>query len=333
MLEQALATGPKSPTSALAHRVLAAFQYEWNNLEAAAAHLVQAEAWAQAIGNMELLGGVLRGLTLLKQSQGDSIGAAQVLARLHTLAEQHQLPPFVQSCNAAVHVQIALGQGDLATAVHWASRVTEPADGSPFFPRLNLTPARLFIMQGEKEAAMEALESLYEQARQGNWVWGMVEVRALQALTPSDTDEAQAFLGDALALAEPARLVRTFVDKGAPVAALLQQAVRQSPQAAYAAQLLPHFQDGGAATRPVEQVATAESLLVEPLSERELEILQLLARHQTNAEIAQALVVSVNTVKTHLQHIYEKLDVHDRRTAVARANELHLIPTETHPSI
>lgn len=328
MLQQALAIGADSPTSGLAHRVLAALLYEWNDLDEAVTHLAQAETWVQAIGSMELLGGVLRGWAVLKQAQGDTVGVAQVLARMHALAEKHQMPPFVCACNAAVHVQIALAQNDIATAVHWASKVTEPADGSPFFPRLHLTPARLLLAQDQNEAALQQLDALYKQAREANWVWGVVEIRLLQVLAAADTDGAQAFLHEALTLAQPAGLVRTFVDKGAPILTLLQQISQQNVLAAYVSQLLSHFSTFVVEPAPSGPAPTGAAGLIEPLSERELEIVQLLARRQTNAEIAQTLMVSVNTVKTHLQHIYEKLGVNDRKAAVTRAHNLHLLPTE-----
>ncbi len=328
MLHQALASGADSPTSALAHRVLAAFLFEWNDLDAAATHLAQAERWVQAIGNVELLGGVLRGWALLKQAQGDTVGTAQALARMHALTEQHQMPPFTQACNAAVHVQIALAQDDLATAVHWASKVTEPADGSPFFPRLFLTPARLLLAQGQNEAALHQLDALYEQAQAARLVWGVVEICLLQALAAADAIEALPFLREALTLAQPMGLVRTFVEKGTPLVTLLQQAVAQKVQIDYVNQLLSHFPVAAPAPVLPGPPPTDAAQLVEPLSERELEIVQLLARRHTNAEIAQTLVLSVNTVKTHLKHIYEKLGVNDRKTAVSRAHTLHLLPTE-----
>jgi LuxR family maltose regulon positive regulatory protein len=110
-------------------------------------------------------------------------------------------------------------------------------------------------------------------------------------------DESLAFLREALVMAEPENFVRTFVDKGERMAELLREAAGRGLAPAYARRLLWAFSHAPAAPRPRAQP------LVEPLSERELEVLHLLAEHKTNQQIAQTLIISVNTVKTHLKHI------------------------------
>jgi len=327
-LQQVLALGNNSPTEALAHRVLGGLFYEWNDLDAAAEHLAQAEWRAEAIGNAELLIGILRNWALLKQAQGDNIGAVQSLSRLHMMSTRHQMAPVVLAGNAAVYVQVALAQGDMATAVHWAGQVTELVDGSPFYPQLHLTPARLFLAQDKKIEALQLLKRLYLQAQQVGWKWGMIEIRTLQALAAPDAATALDFLVEALRLAQPGRFIRTFLDKGTPMAALLQQVRHDRTFASYVCEILVHFPDNTAAQTPPAESAASETALADPLSDRELEILQMLREQYTNAEIAQELVLSVNTVKTHIKHIYEKLGVHNRKTAVSRARFLHLLPTE-----
>jgi LuxR family maltose regulon positive regulatory protein len=187
-------------------------------------------------------------------------------------------------------------------------------------PLLGLTPARLLLAKGEKAAAAELLEAWYATVDDAGWAFGVIEVRALQALAAPTPDEALAFLADALALAEPEGYVRTFVDKGEPMADLLRDAARRGLAPAYARRLLGAFLRPPAASRPAEQP------LVEPLSERELEVLALLADGLTYQQIAQALFISLNTVKTHLKNVYSKLAVHDRQEAVAEARELDLLP-------
>jgi LuxR family maltose regulon positive regulatory protein len=222
--------------------------------------------------------------------------------------------------NAACHVLIALAQGDLATAIHWAEQVTEDADGSPFYPLLGLTPARLLLAQKEKAAAADQLEAWYDTAVAAGWQFGVIEVRALQALAAPTPDEALTFLADGLALAEPEGYVRTFLDKGQPMADLLRKAAERDLSPAYARRLLAAFSRPPAPPRRVGQP------LVEPLSERELEVLALLADGLTYQEIAQALFISLNTVKTHLKNVYGKLGVHNRQEAVAKASGLALLP-------
>jgi LuxR family maltose regulon positive regulatory protein len=147
----------------------------------------------------------------------------------------------------------------------------------------------------------------------------VIETRALQALAAPTVDEALASLADGLVLAELEGYVRTFVDKGEPMAELVRKAAGRGLAPAYARRLLKAFTDSPIPDIPVEQ------LLIEPLSERELEVVARLAEGLTYREIAQVLFVSLNTVKTHLKSIYGKLGVHDRREAVARAEELDLV--------
>jgi LuxR family maltose regulon positive regulatory protein len=225
----------------------------------------------------------------------------------------------MRSRNAACHVRIALAQGDLHAAIHWAEQVTQDADSSRFYPLLGLTPARLLLARGEKGAAAQQLEAWHRLAVRSGWQFGAIEVRALQALAAPTPDEALTFLIDALTLAEQEGYVRTFVDKGEPLAELLREATQRDVAPAYARRLLAAFSRPPTAPRPAEQP------LVEPLSERELEALALLADGLTYQEIAHALFISVNTVKTHLKNVYGKLGVHDRREAVAVAKELHLL--------
>jgi LuxR family maltose regulon positive regulatory protein len=222
--------------------------------------------------------------------------------------------------NAACHVQIALAQGDLAAAIRWAEQVTEDADGSPFYPLLGLTPARLLLAQKEKAAAADQLEAWYDTAVAAGWQFGVIEVRALQALAAPTPDQALTFLAGALALAEPEGYVRTFVDKGERMAALLRHAAARGTAPDYARRLLGAFSCLPAPYRPLGQP------LVEPLSERELEVAALLADGLTYQEIARMLFISLNTVKTHLKNVYGKLGVHGRQEAVAKARALDLLP-------
>jgi LuxR family maltose regulon positive regulatory protein len=157
------------------------------------------------------------------------------------------------------------------------------------------------------------------------------QARALQALAAPTPDEALAFLTESLTLAEPAGYVRTFLDAGEPMAALLRQAVSRGTGTEYADKVLAAFEGETKDERRKTKETPASfvvrpSSLVEPLSERELDVLHLLAERQTNQEIAHALCVSVNTVKTHLKNIYGKLGVNNRRQAVATATELDLLP-------
>ena len=126
-------------------------------------------------------------------------------------------------------------------------------------------------------------------------------------------------LGRALTLAEPEGFVRIFVDEGPPMAALLKAAARHGMPQPTSGRLLAAVRPGPRAARRVDQA------LVEPLSERELDVLRLLATDLDGPDIARELVVSLNTVRSHTKNIYAKLGVNDRRAAVRRATELDLL--------
>jgi len=161
------------------------------------------------------------------------------------------------------------------------------------------------------------LESLYDTARQVGCGSGMIEVRVLQALAAPSPADALRYLEDALKMAQPEGLIRTFLDKGEPVKALLERLKSQGGELKeYILTILAAFGEKGRASTPQP--------LVEPLSVRELDVLRLVAQGMSNGEIARKLVVSVGTVKTHVHSIIEKLGVHSRTQAVSRARELEL---------
>jgi LuxR family maltose regulon positive regulatory protein len=159
------------------------------------------------------------------------------------------------------------------------------------------------------------LKVLYATASQAGWGAGVVEVRLLQALAAATPLEALHFLDEALQKAQPERFIRTFVDKGEPMKALLERLKAQRGELKeYIMTILSAFGEKGR--------VNIQQALVEPLSERELDVLRLVAQGMSNGEIAGRLVVSVGTVKTHVHSIIEKLGVSSRTQAVAKAREL-----------
>jgi LuxR family maltose regulon positive regulatory protein len=138
-------------------------------------------------------------------------------------------------------------------------------------------------------------------------------------------DEALVKLEQALILAEPGCFVRIFLDEGPPMARLLYAVLSREIAPDYVRLLLAAFpaEERGQTEPPISQAQ--ESDLIEPLSERELEVLQLIAQGLTNREIGDRLFLSLNTVKAHTRNIYGKLGVHSRMQAVSRARELDLL--------
>jgi LuxR family maltose regulon positive regulatory protein len=160
----------------------------------------------------------------------------------------------------------------------------------------------------------------------------VLEILLLQALAmqaQGDLKGAVAALTGCLALAHPEGYVRVFLDEGQPVRALLARwlpSADAGPLRDYAAHLLSRFDAGTEVVAAAPEKASPAGELVEPLSERELEVLRLMSLGRTNQQIAQQLVVARGTVKAHASHIYRKLDVANRTEAVTRARQLGLLP-------
>jgi LuxR family maltose regulon positive regulatory protein len=234
------------------------------------------------------------------------------------------------------------GDADYLEAVeHWVEARGLRADGE--IKSLNdefeyLVWVRLLIIQNEPGQALKLLARLLQAAEDGGRTGRVIEMLTLQALAQGalgDTQQALIPLERALSLAEPEGYVRLFVDEGEPMAMLLYEAAARGISPNYANKLLAAF--GAEAQRrrgageqklaPSRPSPSAPSPLpLEPLSDRELEVLRLLLNTDLSApEIAVELVVSVNTVRTHIKRIYSKLDAHSRYEAVQRAKEIDLL--------
>jgi LuxR family maltose regulon positive regulatory protein len=190
---------------------------------------------------------------------------------------------------------------------------------------------RILLAQNKTGEALDFLEELLEAAESKERMGHVIEVLILQALAfeaRGETERALAALERSLALAEPEGYVRTFVDEGAPMAVLLTKLLeerRDGTSPWYVDRLLTQILADAAASEGRSPRRADGSPLLEPLSERELEVLRLIADGLSNREIAQRLFVSVGTVKAHVNHVYGKLLVRSRTQAVARARELQLI--------
>jgi len=195
--------------------------------------------------------------------------------------------------------------------------------------------ARLLMAQGDVERATILLRRLLENVEPRGHRSREIELRNLQALVlqvGGDTTGAVAALQGALALAQPGGFVRTFVDEGPPMARLLLAAKTRGIMPGYTARLLAAFEkttkDQRLRTKDKEVSSVLRpSSFVEDLSAREIEVLELITEGLTNREVATRLFVSLNTVKAHTRNIYGKLGVHSRTQAIARAQELGLLPS------
>ena len=267
-------------------------------------------------------------LAIVKQALGQKAEARQLLQQAVETIRQHELKQtFIPV--AAWQQRFWLQEGDIASATAWAKQVEMSAseDWSGIVEYEYLSLARVFLAQGQLEKAAAFLDRLFAVANDNGRFGRVIEICILQALVASsqaDTERAIDKLAYALSIAEPEGYVRTFIDEGAPMVALLREALAQSISAAYVTKLLAAFDDQG----PMQRISHSAQLIsddIEPLSERELEVLRLIADGASNREIAEALVVSVGTVKKHLNSIFLSLDVHSRTQAVAIARNHDLL--------
>jgi len=228
-----------------------------------------------------------------------------------------------------------LAQGNLSAAIQWARENGLKVDDDLDYERQveYLTLVRVLLAQKKPDRAIRLLNRLIESAEQAGRTGETVEMLALKALAhqvQNETDVAENVLEKALVRAEAGEYIRTFIDVGESMKVLLLAVGRQrlAVSKTYLAKLLAAFdaandlQSAVVSSTPASPISSA---LIEPLSERELEVLHLIVGGATNQEIAQALFITVNTVKKHVSNIFGKLGVSRRPQAIARARELGFI--------
>jgi LuxR family maltose regulon positive regulatory protein len=217
---------------------------------------------------------------------------------------------------AAAQVLTLLRQDDLAAAAQLAEKHELP-----------ISQARVHLAQGDTGEALASLEPLRRQVEAKGLADERLKVMVLQAVAHhvhGETEEAVQLLGDALALAEPGGFIRIFVDEGPPMAQLLSEAAAHGIMPDYVGKLLAVFEAEEQKSADKSYLPPAQPL-IEPLSDRELEVLQLIAQGLSNREISERLFLAISTVKGHNRNIYGKLQVQRRTEAVARARELGLL--------
>ena len=251
---------------------------------------------------------------------------------------------------AALKARLWIRQGRWREADRWAGEQgLSPDDALSYLREFeHLTVARLLIAryrsdraEGSIRAALGLLERLRQAAEDGGRDGSLIEVLLLQALArhaQDDTPAAAALLARALALAEPEGYVRMFADEGAEMQLLIAECGGlierhkygdRHKLIGYVNTLLAAFPPAGSPQSDIENqksdIENRKSEWVEPLSERELDVLKLLGTELSGPEIAGRLSVSLNTLRTHTKNIYGKLGVNSRRAAVRRGEELGLL--------
>jgi LuxR family maltose regulon positive regulatory protein len=324
----------QAPLAASGYVELAGIHMEWNDLDTAAELLDKALVLCHQVGVTQTLSEAYVAQSRLKQALGDIAGAEEALCeadRVSRIEGTYSLANFRLATQQARLNLLAKRPDEVICWVWQLETVFAPGEAGMPLPAssreiIQTMLARAYLVQGEAEKALAVLEPLLPPAETAGGLLRVVEVCLLKALAwqaLGDASAALVSLERALTLAQPEGYVRLFLDEGPPLARLLYQAAEQGILPAYAGRLLTAFPEAGAASTP-GRLSTSTSPIVEPLTKRERQILQLIAEGLTNKEIARKLVISVGTVKVHAHNIYGKLQVKSRTEAVARAREFGL---------
>jgi LuxR family maltose regulon positive regulatory protein len=308
---------------------------ERNDLDAAERYVDRSIELGKHWGNVEVLVDNYVCQALVRQAQGNEEGALQAIQAALQLGREQHISPLTLRLVKAYQARLWVLQGDLkaaARAAMWEADSRTDLDARQdkvgvvnLFMRWveESTVIRLLLAQRSLDTALEVATSLLQPVDEAGWDGAGLEVRILQALAWQGLDEEERALDalrPALSLAESEGYVRSFVDAGKSMATLLRRAISQGISPAYARELLLTIEG-----EEDEEKEDMPSVLIEPLSDREREVLQLIVAGLTNREIAERLYIAVSTVKSHVNNIYGKMNVSNRAGAVARAIELELV--------
>jgi LuxR family transcriptional regulator, maltose regulon positive regulatory protein len=305
------------PVACVATLGLARIFYEWNDLVAAEKNGQTALELARQLQSIDTFAECCLFLTRLSLTQGNVSNAVAHVNEAKRFVHQHNFPlelPIV----FATEVRILITQENLVAAEQLAQ-----------IHKLPLSQARVQLALNNHSAALAVLEPLLSRLEFKAWENERLELLLLKAIAyqmQGDKNQALQLLQEALTLAEPGGFIRTLIDKGVPMEKLLSATSKQGVMPSYVAKLLAAFE---AEKHKIAVLSSAPALgdqvLLEPLSERELEVLKLIAQGLSNRDISKRLFRALDTIKGHNRIIFDKLQVQNRTEAVARARELGLL--------
>jgi LuxR family transcriptional regulator, maltose regulon positive regulatory protein len=319
-----------------AHVGIAQVLFQRNQLEEALEHATRGVEFCRQVIELTELDVALVALAWVRQAMGDPDGALEAMeeaCRSYPRADVVALSYPAWSERA----RLLLALGRVEEAVRWTREqgLTDQDEVSYLREGDHLVLARVLLAQAQPGAALGLLERLDALAASQGRTGSLLQVRALRSLAlqaAGDHQDALTLLAETLELATPEGHVRVFADEGPPMGALLRSllgARRRGRLAGEDGAGLEHLHRVAAAFRPARQpegpAAPAAGGLIEPLTDRELEVLRLLAAGRRNRDIAAELVVTLETVKKHTSHIFAKLGATNRTQAVAHARRLGLI--------
>jgi LuxR family maltose regulon positive regulatory protein len=324
------------PPAGYAYAGFGQVMYEQNEVEKAEQLLTQAVQLGESMADWSMVRRGLLPLAWLWQMRGDPAEARRLLKQAQEVvqqAESDRVEAQIEAQWARLQLkQAASDRSALATAATWAKKYRERQPNTSSYQEApaQMILAEIELAQEQVDQAILRLNRSAESATAGGQNDNLIKIKTLQTIAydaKGDHSKALEKLGEALALGEQEGYVRTFVDHGLPLRRLIQEATNSGMASDYINQLLSAFPETAQVEIPSARPdrPLGDGLPVEPLTERELSMLRLMAAGLSNREIAGELFLSVNTIKVYASRIYGKLGAHRRGEAVARAQELGLI--------
>jgi len=316
--------GRRLPVAARALAGLSGVFYEWNELEKAlhsASDCIElCELWGNA--DSQIAGQLM--MARIWQAQGNFSHAKEAMSVAEKIAQKRSLRPGSAGRVENARLRLLLSQGNLEELVHWTQEMEKQVDEKGFVrsDHVSCILIRIYLAQGDYDNALFSSERYLIKTEATKQIGLIIELLLLQSMAyqgKHDLSHALAALKQALALAKPHGFMRVFLDEGAPMAQLLSRARSHRFELQYITKLLSGFSKTETPPPNISQP------LIEPLSERELEILRLVADGKSNQQIADALFITSGTVKKHLNNIFGKLSVQSRTQCVARARVLNML--------
>jgi LuxR family maltose regulon positive regulatory protein len=322
------------------HIMLGTVLYQWNDLEGAVLqirHAVELLEVGEDQGRID----AYRILAFIHHAEGDYEAAFDLFGKINSLTDKISLPrvnSLLKPSFEKLRILLSRSRPEMAYLLNDVAKEVEgmrirPDDGIDLsntdyaIENKHADLARMLIALERVSEALPLIEHLLQGARSSRRSGDEINYLVLKALAHyalEDDVTALVSLSEALTLAKPQGYLRLFIDEGIPMAEMLQIATTQNVEPDYAEKLLALFPDEIRESMHIRDIALSQPL-VEPLSDRELEVLQLMTEGYRYKEIAEQLVISVNTVRHHTRNVYSKLNVNNRAQAIARANELNLL--------
>jgi LuxR family maltose regulon positive regulatory protein len=318
LFEEAVRKGGRAPILGLAYLDLAALNYEWNELKACREYLDKGQEINQASKNLEFLVAGYMIEARLDMASGNQEGHAVAMAKIQDLVQGKVIPAPNHNRCLAFQVEMAVRDGDVAAAERIVKQIEMDVDGHSFYRYIGLAKERVLIAQGENSKAEKSLQEKTRQADQADWVYGGIATRIMLSQAIRDREVGFKVLAEALEKSQEEGYLRAYADYGQVLVPKLLEAAQKGINPEYIQRILSCIHQD-------EDFKETAKGTVEKLSERELEVLRLIAVGLSNREIAEQLFLSPGTIKTHVHNICGKLGASNRTQAVMQARDLNIL--------